>query len=77
VYILYQRLFTDTTVTGWASTVGLIMFTQGIVLMILGLMGEYIGRIYEEVKGRPIYIVREDIGGAASPVRESGRGDGA
>jgi dolichol-phosphate mannosyltransferase len=59
VFILFQRLFTDTTITGWASTMGLILFTQGIVLMILGLMGEYIGRIYEEMKNRPVYIVRE------------------
>ena len=60
--ILWQRLFTDTTVTGWASTMGLILFTQGIVLMILGLMGEYIGRIFEEIKKRPVYIVREVLG---------------
>ena len=60
--ILWQRLFTDTTITGWASTVGLILFTQGIVLMILGLMGEYIGRIFEEIKNRPVYIVREVLG---------------
>ena len=60
--ILWQALFTDTTVTGWASTVGLILFTQGIVLMILGLMGEYIGRIFEEVKRRPVYIVQEVLG---------------
>jgi len=62
IFILWQRLFTDTTVTGWASTIGLILFTQGIVLMILGLMGEYIGRIFEEVKNRPVYIVREVLG---------------
>ena len=61
-FILFQRLFTDSTVAGWASTMGLILFTQGIVLMILGLMGEYIGRIYEELKGRPVYIVGEEIG---------------
>ena len=60
--ILWQRIFTDTTVTGWASTVALILFTQGIVLMILGLMGEYIGRIFEEIKDRPVYIVSEVLG---------------
>ena len=61
--IFYQRFFTDVTITGWASTMGVILFTQGIVMMILGLMGEYIGRIYEEIKNRPIYIVQEVIGG--------------
>ena len=62
VIIFFQRIFTDTTIAGWASTMALILFTQGIVLMILGLMGEYIGRIFEEVKNRPIYIVREVLG---------------
>jgi dolichol-phosphate mannosyltransferase len=61
--IFYQRFFTDTTITGWASTVGIILFTQGIIMMILGLIGEYIGRIYDEIKARPIYIVQEVIGG--------------
>ena len=62
IIIVWQRLFTDTTITGWASTIGLILFTQGIVLMILGLMGEYIGRIFEELKNRPVYIVHEVLG---------------
>jgi len=61
LFVFYQRIFTDSTITGWASTIALILFTQGIVLMILGLIGEYIGRIYEETQGRPIYIVREEI----------------
>jgi dolichol-phosphate mannosyltransferase len=61
--VFYQWLFTDSTITGWASTVGILLFTQGIVMMILGLMGEYIGRIYDEIKSRPIYIVQEVIGG--------------
>jgi len=60
--ILWQTLFTDTTITGWASTIGIVLFTQGIVLMILGLMGEYIGRIFEEIKNRPVYIVQEVLG---------------
>lgn len=60
--ILYLRLFTEQTVTGWASAMGVMLLTQGIVLMILGLMGEYIGRIYSEIKNRPIYIIQEIIG---------------
>jgi len=61
IYIIYQRFFTDQTITGWASTMAVILFTQGIVLMILGLMGEYIGRIYSELKDRPHYIIQEVI----------------
>ncbi len=61
IYVLYLRLFTDKAISGWASTVVIILFSQGIVLIILGLIGEYIGRIYEEVKDRPNYIVKEVI----------------
>jgi len=61
--VLYQRLFTHSTTTGWASMVAIVLFSQGIVLMVLGLMGEYIGRIFEEIKGRPIYIVDEILNG--------------
>ena len=62
IIVLFQRLFTDTTITGWTSTIALILLTQGIVLMILGLIGEYIGRIFEETKDRPLYIVKETLG---------------
>jgi len=61
LYVIYQVFFTDRTVTGWASTIAAILFTQGIVLMILGLMGEYIGRIYTEIQDRPNYIIQEII----------------
>ena len=61
LYITYQRFFTDQTITGWTSTMAVILFTQGIVLMIIGLMGEYIGRIYTELKNRPNYIIQEIV----------------
>lgn len=60
--VIYQKFFTDTTITGWSSTIIIILFTQGVVLMVLGLIGEYIGRIYDEIKERPIYIVDEVYG---------------
>lgn len=65
--IFYQFFFTATTVTGWASTMGIILFTQGIVMMILGLMGEYIGRIFDEMKNRPSYVVMEVVGEEDTP----------
>jgi len=61
LYVFYQRYFTDRTIAGWASTIAAVLFTQGIVLMILGLMGEYIGRIYTELQNRPTYIIQEII----------------
>jgi len=47
---------------GWASIVMLILFATGIQLVTIGIIGEYIGRILDEVKNRPVYIVRQAIG---------------
>lgn len=47
------------TVSGWASTISIICFFGGIQLLALGIIGEYIGKIYLEVKGRPRYIISE------------------
>ena len=60
--VVFTWIFTDAAISGWASTIGAVLFSQGIVLMILGLMGEYIGRIYSEVQGRPAYIIMEIVG---------------
>jgi glycosyltransferase involved in cell wall biosynthesis len=62
LYVLYQKLFTDSTTAGWASLIAVNLVFNGIILLILGILGEYVGRIYEEVKGRPLYIVKEEIG---------------
>lgn len=47
---------------GWTSTVVIILFMGGVQLMSLGILGEYVGRIFDEVKRRPLYIVRESVG---------------
>ena len=49
-------------VTGWTSMVVAIFFLGGVQLTVMGLIGEYIGRIYEQVKDRPLYIVRSQLG---------------
>lgn len=51
--------FTGHTVAGWASTVCVVCFMGGIQLICLGVLGEYIGKIYMEVKARPRYIISE------------------
>jgi dolichol-phosphate mannosyltransferase len=48
---------------GWTSTVVIIAFFSGIILFSLGIIAEYIWRIYEEVKGRPGYIIRKKENG--------------
>ena len=60
--VLYQGLFTKSTVAGWASITAINLFFNGMVLIILGIYGEYIGRIYDEAKDRPLYVVSESIG---------------
>ncbi len=57
--IIFQALFTKNTQPGWASLMAITIVFNGFVLMILGIIGEYIGRIYDEAKGRPLYIVRQ------------------
>jgi len=61
-FALYIRLFTTTVVPGWAAQWIGTLFLGGVQLIALGVMGEYIGRIYNQVKERPMYIVRERIG---------------
>jgi glycosyltransferase involved in cell wall biosynthesis len=57
--VLYKRLVSHQAIIGWASTLTAILFLGATQLITLGIVGEYIGRIYEEVKARPYYIVRE------------------
>jgi len=58
VIVLIQKLFiAGSVVPGWASILGVNLFFNGVTLLMLGIMGEYIGRIYDEAKGRPLYIV--------------------
>jgi dolichol-phosphate mannosyltransferase len=61
VYI-YKRLNgIETAQTGFTTLVTLVLFLGGIQLMALGLLGEYLGRIYDEVKNRPLYVVRDQF----------------
>ncbi|EGD46375.1 LOW QUALITY PROTEIN: glycosyl transferase family 2 [Ruminiclostridium papyrosolvens DSM 2782] len=61
IAILLQKIFTNSTVEGWASTMVVSLFLNGVMLVVIGIMGEYVGRIYEEVKSRPLYVIGELI----------------
>jgi len=63
IYVIILKLFTNTLIQGWTSLIAAILFLGGIQLICLGIIGEYIGRIGEEVKHRPLYIIKEIIGG--------------
>ncbi len=53
---------------GWTSIIALMGFTSGVQLMTLGVIGLYIGEIFDEVKNRPLYIVEKEFGASASKV---------
>ena len=61
IYAIYLKLFTDATIQGWTSLMIAILFIGGVQLITLGIIGEYIGRISEEVKQRPPYVILEKI----------------
>jgi dolichol-phosphate mannosyltransferase len=62
VYAVVAKLFTSHTITGWTSIIVAVLFLGGVQLLALGVIGEYISRIYEEVKQRPLYLVDERVG---------------
>jgi dolichol-phosphate mannosyltransferase len=57
IFILYLRFFTQYYVSGITAVIALLIILSGVQIMIMGVMGEYIGRIFEESKHRPLYIV--------------------
>jgi polyisoprenyl-phosphate glycosyltransferase len=82
-YALAMRLFTDNYVPGWTALMIAVLFIGGVQLIALGIMGEYVGRIYGEAKRRPLYLLRDRLGFEQGPngtparpvVVWTGRGD--
>jgi len=64
-YLVVQTLVNGIALPGYASTITLILFFGGLQLLSLGVLGEYVARIYDEVKARPLYVVRARHGCAA------------
>lgn len=65
IYILvavFARLFAGRVPAGWTSIIAIVLTIGGIQLIVTGVLGEYLGRVYGEVKGRPLYLVREAHG---------------
>ena len=77
VYALVLRLFTSIWVSGWTALFIAVLFIGGVQLISLGIIGEYIGRIYGESKARPLYLVRERLGFDASGSDRGEAGPGA
>jgi polyisoprenyl-phosphate glycosyltransferase len=62
VWIAWARFFTNSVVPGWASTVLPMFFLGGIQLLCLGIIGEYLGKVYTETKQRPRFFVDKKVG---------------
>jgi polyisoprenyl-phosphate glycosyltransferase len=61
-YSLYVKIVLDRSPEGFTAIILVIVFVSGVQLLFLGMIGEYIGRVYEETKGRPNYIISKKIG---------------
>jgi len=68
VYTVARFFLVGDTVQGWPTLIVLITLIGGTTLICLGIIGEYVSRIYDELKGRPLYLVREFINPNAPPV---------
>lgn len=62
VIIVCKQLFTVSATPVWAFIAAISLFFNGVILIVLGIMGEYVARIYDETKGRPLYVVSEELG---------------
>lgn len=61
IYALVAKYVLHTAIIGWTSIVIIVLLLGGIQLICLGIIGEYVGKIYEEMKNRPLYLVKEII----------------
>jgi dolichol-phosphate mannosyltransferase len=61
IFLIIKRLFDENVVPGWTSTLVTLAFLFGITFFFLGIIGEYLGRIFLETKGRPKYIISRII----------------
>lgn len=62
IYAVAQRLWTDNWVPGWTILFIAVMLIGGLQFIFLGVIGEYVGRIYSEAKDRPLFLVMEELG---------------
>ena len=62
IYLIVRKLIFNIGLVGWTSTIVVILFIGGIQMFFLGILGEYIGRIYAENQNRPLYIIDKEVG---------------
>jgi glycosyltransferase involved in cell wall biosynthesis len=71
-WAVWEKLSGGYTVPGWASTVVIVLFLGGVQLLTIGVIGEYLGRVYDEVKQRPLYVVGRVTAGSTRPISKGG-----
>jgi len=59
--LFYKKFVLEIFISGWYTIVVGIFFLGGVQLFVIGVIGEYIGKIYEESKHRPLYVIEEEI----------------
>ena len=60
--VLFEKIFTDTSfVTGWTSIIFLIIFFGGVQLLTIGILGQYVGNLFDEAKNRPDYVINNTV----------------
>ncbi|MBA3774087.1 MAG: glycosyltransferase family 2 protein [Ramlibacter sp.] len=74
-YAVVMRVTTDNWVEGWTLLFIAVLFIGGVQLMFMGVVGEYVGRIYGEVKRRPLYLVKEQLGFAPAAPQSAALGN--
>ena len=57
IHVLIAKFILNDAVAGWATITACILFFGGMQMMVLGILGEYLGRVFEEVKHRPLYLI--------------------
>lgn len=74
-YIVFAHFFTNRTLPGWSSVMVSVLFLGGMILTVLGVIGIYLAKIYEEVKGRPLYVIqrRHALTGNGKPLERKCR----
>jgi dolichol-phosphate mannosyltransferase len=72
-WIIVRAIFVGDLVVGWASLIAVTLILGGCQLLFVGLLGQYLARVFDEVKGRPIYVVKQRPEEPAGGARESRR----
>jgi ABC-type transport system involved in multi-copper enzyme maturation permease subunit len=66
-YIIARALFGRFSIEGWASLIVSIYFVGGMIMVVLGIIGVYVGKMYNETKRRPLYVIADRVGLDARP----------